>query len=81
MKRLIVAAVAAAATLILTVGCGSMQSTSMGGPSTPMYGSAENDRLCQTLQGYRSRGLTPELQEQCVRQLGQDTCRKCLTAP
>jgi hypothetical protein len=79
MKRLIVAAITAAATVILTVGCGSPSGTSMG--AGPMYGSAENDRLCQTLQGYRSRGLTPELQEQCVRQLGQDTCRRCLSAP
>jgi hypothetical protein len=81
MKRLIVAAITAAATLTLTVGCGSTSSTSMGAPPTYMYGSAQNDRLCQTLRSYKDRGMTSELQESCVRQLGADNCKKCLTAP
>ena len=81
MNRHIVAAIATAAA-ILTVGCSST-STSMGGsPSAvPSMGSAENDGLCRSLRSYRDRGLTPELQEQCVRQLGAENCRKCLSAP
>ena len=82
MNRHILAAIASAATVILIAGCSSMPSTSMGASSTvPSMGSAENDGLCRSLRSYRDRGLTPELQEQCTRQLGADNCRKCLTAP
>lgn len=82
MKSIIVAAITAAAA-ILAVGCSST-STSMGASpssSVPSMGSAENDGLCRSLRSYRDRGLTPELQEQCVRQLGAENCRKCLSAP
>jgi hypothetical protein len=82
MNRHVLAAIAAAATVFLAVGC-STTGTSMGAApgSGPDMGTAENTKLCNSLRSYRDRGLTPELQESCVRQLGQEGCRKCLTAP
>jgi|GEM_PF-5541487 hypothetical protein len=87
MKSHLVAAIVTAATVIFAVGCSST-STSMGASpspssssSVPSLGSAENDQLCRSLRSYKDRGLTPELQESCVRQLGAENCRKCLSAP
>ncbi|GAB2586086.1 hypothetical protein GCM10027034_18100 [Ramlibacter solisilvae] len=86
MNRHIVSAIVTAATVIVIVGCSSTTSMGASGSgssasSVPSMGSAENDSLCRSLRSYRDRGVTPELQEQCFRQLGLEDCHKCLTAP
>ncbi|AMO22447.1 hypothetical protein GCM10027034_28040 [Ramlibacter solisilvae] len=76
MNRHMLAAIAAAATAILTAGC-STSSTSMG--ASPSSGPSD-DGMCQVFRSYaRDRGITPNLQEECARQLGVDGCRKCLS--
>jgi hypothetical protein len=78
MKSHIVAAIAAAAAVMLSMGCST--TTSMGAsPSGSSMPTGSSDKMCQVFQGYaQSRGITPVLQEECTRQMGAEGCRKCL---
>jgi len=86
MNSHIVAATAAAATVVLAVGCAT-PSTEMGASPSPSAGSTapteseSRDKMCETFRSYaQSRGRTPTLEEECIRQMGVEACRACLPA-
>jgi hypothetical protein len=81
MNSHIVAAIATAATVILSAGC----STSMSQPSTSSAGAPPSsssagydERQCQVFRSYQRDKAPTALMEECSRQMGVDACNKCL---
>jgi hypothetical protein len=66
-------------------GCQTQQPTDTsaagGPPATGSSTSTEmNSRMCQVFRSYKDRaGGDASLQEACVRQLGQEGCKACLS--
>jgi uncharacterized protein YceK len=63
----------AIALVAILSGCGSMSSTSSSG-----YGG--DAPTCQTFKGNMGRGDDARVQEACVRQLGAEGCKQCLSS-
>lgn len=76
MRSHFVAAIAAAATVILSVGC-STPSSSMGASPSSGTPSAE-ERQCQVFRSYARDRAISNVMEECARQMGVEACKKCL---